>query len=223
MSNDDYDNKNGEDLGGEGSLEKLSSEFTDKVLMLNGASIKVDASGNVEILGANNVFIEEMKGRVYIAPSPSQETLEIKKLRDSVEIGDLMPDGTVFAGLSYDGLGLYCLPARVEGYHSIQLAKAFLQSLTEFGYGDWRLPNHDEAKELYRNRACGNLNGLFQEDISEYRYAALYWATYGLKNKNIGTKSFHTRTFYKGHDVDRQRIFPVRSGQIPTGYLSVKK
>ena len=71
------------------------------------------------------------------------------------EIGDAMPDGTIYAGLSPDtGEAMYTTPRGAGPPLTWKKALAFAAGLDAQGHRDWRTPTSSEMNHLFRNRAA---------------------------------------------------------------------
>jgi Protein of unknown function (DUF1566) len=72
-------------------------------------------------------------------------------------IDRVMPDGTVYAGISPDtGRAMYAMPADVSLTMTFNGATEYAQGLNAqeaHGHDDWRVPTKDELKVLFNNRA----------------------------------------------------------------------
>jgi hypothetical protein len=89
-------------------------------------------------------------------------------------IGDEMPDGAIYAGISPDtGKAIYARPKDESGPYNFYEAETQAKS-----YG-FRLPTKDELAVLYQNRNKGKLKGTFNETGSNP--TGLYWTS--LANK----------------------------------------
>lgn len=198
----------------------LPIEHTDQALYLNGVLFKISAQGDIEILKERNAFVQDVD-YMCLAPSNEGQTIEAKIIEDKVNVGDEMPDGTIFVGLDFEGNGLYSVSSAVPGRHTIDATFNMLRNLDSHGHEDWRLPHGDERKRLSESRHAGKLSGLFHERNSRRdRFDALYWVTYGaVDKKKVGTKSFYSDDFVASHSARKQRIAPVRSGPIPAGFI----
>jgi hypothetical protein len=87
--------------------------------------------------------------------------------------GTVMPDGTVYAGLSPDtGRAFYAAAKDAPEGMSWDDAVAHARSSTAHGHSDWRLPSQDELNVMFNNRAAiggFNLSGSFP--------AGWYWSS----------------------------------------------
>jgi len=95
--------------------------------------------------------------------------MTILKNDEKPEVGDKMPDGTIYAGISPDtGRAMYAAPADVYiGDKPAQMTFAKAKWLAKnFQLGDnsdFRLPSERELNELFKNKNKGALKGTFNE------------------------------------------------------------
>ena len=69
--------------------------------------------------------------------------------------GDVMPDGTIYAGKSPDKRKpMYTTPADAPQPMDFRAAESYARDLKDHGHSDWRLPSKAELKVLYKNRAA---------------------------------------------------------------------
>lgn len=69
--------------------------------------------------------------------------------------GNVMPDGTVFAGISpRSKKPLYVTPQDEPRTMDWQTARGSAWVLTAHGHGDWRIPHHEELNVIFRNSAA---------------------------------------------------------------------
>jgi len=83
-----------------------------------------------------------------------------------IEIGTVMTDGTVFAGLSPDtGKMLFVMPADapVMDYLATTDHMSTLNREKTHGHDDWRLPTLRELLVIFQNKEKGRLKGTFNE------------------------------------------------------------
>ena len=70
-------------------------------------------------------------------------------------IGDRMPDGTVFAGISPDThKPMYTIPADAPLTMTFNEAKDYAAKLDAHGHQPWRVPTKAELNVLFNNRAA---------------------------------------------------------------------
>ena len=89
-----------------------------------------------------------------------------------LEIGDKMPDGTIYAGLSPEtGKPMYTTPADAALTMKWQEAMDYAAKLDAHGHEDWHLPTQGELNVLFNNRAAiGEFN------VSGSNPAGWYWS-----------------------------------------------
>ena len=89
-----------------------------------------------------------------------------------MKIGDKMPDGTVFAGISPDtGKPMYAAPADAPLTMKFNQATVYAAKLDTHGHKDWRVPTKAELNVLFNNRAAvGGFN------VTGSNPASWYWS-----------------------------------------------
>jgi hypothetical protein len=89
------------------------------------------------------------------------------------QIGDEMPDGTIYAGISPDtNKPMYAMPDDAPGTYNFQDANNYASVLDLHGHCDWRLPTKAELNILFDNRiAIGGFN------LAPSSLAAWYWSS----------------------------------------------
>jgi len=71
------------------------------------------------------------------------------------KIGDKMPDGTVYAGISPDtNQPMYTTPADAPLTMKFNKAQKYAAKLDAHGHQDWRVPTKAELNVLFNNRAA---------------------------------------------------------------------
>jgi hypothetical protein len=70
------------------------------------------------------------------------------------QIGDKMPDGTIFAGISPDTKKpMYATPADAPLAMRFNEACEYARNLVAYGHKDWHVPTRAELNVLFNNRA----------------------------------------------------------------------
>jgi hypothetical protein len=70
-----------------------------------------------------------------------------------VEIGDLMLDGTIYAGVSPEtGKAMFTTPADAPATSTFNQAQEYAAELDAHGHRDWRVPTKGELAVLFSNR-----------------------------------------------------------------------
>jgi hypothetical protein len=92
------------------------------------------------------------------------------------EIGDVMPDDSVYAGLSPDtGKQMFAMPKDAGVQMDFNAAAQYAKKLSEektLGHDDWRVPTKNELNVLFNNLA--KIGGF---DISGSKPAGWYWSS----------------------------------------------
>jgi hypothetical protein len=129
----------------------------------------------------------------------TQQTTEPK-------IGDKMPDGTVYAGISPDtNKPMYATPADAPLTMKLfNKATEYAAQLDAHGHRDWHLPTKNELNALFNNRAA--IGGF---DVSGSDPAGWYWSTspYGW---SAWGQRFSDGSQYLYSMDDRSSVRPVR-------------
>jgi len=101
--------------------------------------------------------------------------------RTGLKIGDEMPDGTIYAGISPDtGKATYTMPQDAPGAFTFNSAARYAETLDAHSHKDWRVPTQNELDVLYQNRDKGKLKRTFDETGLEHRQYSCpgrYWSS----------------------------------------------
>jgi len=113
----------------------LGEDFGDVAVKVNGVRVEVTMDGNVKISLVAN---DDDKAAASTEP----------------KIGDKMPDGTVFAGISPEtNKPMYATPADASLTMTFNDAKGYAALLDAHGHRDWHVPTKAELNALFNNRA----------------------------------------------------------------------
>jgi Protein of unknown function (DUF1566) len=78
--------------------------------------------------------------------------------KQEMVIGDVMPDGSVYGGISPDtGKAIYTTPADAKLTYTFNEAAEYAEQLNAqryLGHDDWRVPTKGELNVLFENRAA---------------------------------------------------------------------
>lgn len=91
----------------------------------------------------------------------AQAKADAKRIANA-KVGDVMPDGSIYAGLSpatNKRIFVAARDARVA--MRFNTAAAFANALDAHGHKDWRVPTKEELDVLFQNREKGALKGTF--------------------------------------------------------------
>jgi hypothetical protein len=93
--------------------------------------------------------------------------------KSSPRIGDTMPDGTVYAGISPStGGSIYTTPADASLTCTFNEATIYAKNLNAHDHADWRIPTKAELNALFNHRAAiGGFN------TTGPGTAAWYWSS----------------------------------------------
>jgi len=122
------------------------------------------------------------------------------------QIGDKMPDGTVYAGLSPDtNKPMYTTPADAPLTYNFNQAQKYAAKLAAHGHQDWRVPTKGELNVLFQNRAA---IGGFNETCAGG--AGWYWSSSQVNNFVAWDQRFTDGTQYNGGKVNASSLRCVR-------------
>lgn len=139
----------------------ISADFN--TVVLNGATIERAADGHLVI---------STSGTVITKPGPANDSAA----KTAPEIGDVMADGTIYAGISPDTQRpMYARPRDESGTYTFNEAAKRAKNLEAHGHHDFRAPSKNELNVLYENRNKGKLAGTFNETGSDP--AGWYWSS----------------------------------------------
>lgn len=95
---------------------------------------------------------------------------------DPPEIGEKMPDGTIYAGISPDtGKPMYAMPAAAPLIYTFNEAQKYAETTNAqkpHGHDDWRVPTSKELNLLFNNRAA--IGGFH---VSDSGVSGKYWSS----------------------------------------------
>jgi len=96
---------------------------------------------------------------------------------DLPEIGDVMEDGSVFAGLSADEAErLYVMPEDADDTMKWNEANEYADKQDFGGRNDWRLPTAKELSAIFDAKSVESLHGTFHTASYDHLYAS-YWSS----------------------------------------------
>jgi hypothetical protein len=131
------------------------------------------------------------------------------------KIGDQMPDGTIYAGISPDtNQPMYATPSDAPLTMTVNQAKEYAWMLDAQGHHDWRVPTKTELNVLFNNRvAIGGFkidNPKDQPCTSGWYWSSShcrFWLGWGLRF-GTGCPDYYA-------EGNPARVRPVRSGPMP--------
>ena len=148
--------------------------------------------GAEEYVTSNSFHLEPASGRPTADVSAIREAFHI-----SAKIGDKMPDGTIYAGISPEtNKPMYAPSSDAPLTYTFNEAKAYAKKLDEDGHQDWRVPTKAELNVLFNNRAA--IGGF---DVTGSYPAGWYWsASPGDRWNAWGQRFSDGCQFYNGKD-----------------------
>lgn len=137
--------KNGSGASAQSSTATVVTHGPIKVIFNDNGEVTVYTDGIVRVHPENAQY----------ASTESKATLDP---------GDVMPDGTVYVGLSPDtGSPMYAAANNVPLTLKWKSAMHYAEILRVHGHADWRLPSEAELNVLFENQRKGALAGTFNK------------------------------------------------------------
>ncbi len=140
----------------------------------NAIKIEFKADGKSPLHRANLVKEKPAPAAVTITDTSSNKNTPKKEeasVSPPLKIGDKVPDGSVYAGISPDsGDKMFVMPENVLDHRGGNLGMTFyaaakyaeeLNDKKALGHGDWRVPTKDELNVLYKIKEKGALKDTF--------------------------------------------------------------
>ena len=97
----------------------------------------------------------------------------------NAKVGDVMPDGTIYAGISPDANErMYVTAHDVSLSMDFNAAAKYTEELYVHGHQDWKMPTPKELRTLFRSQKKGVLKGTFTTIANfNYVYPDWYWSS----------------------------------------------
>ena len=116
----------------------LGNDFGDVAVTVNGVRVEVHTDGSI---------------LAYTNMHPAAN--DAAKAKAAPQVGDKMPDGSVYAGISPDtGKAMYATPADAPLTYTFNAAQKYAAKLDVHNRQDWRVPTKGELNVLFQNRAA---------------------------------------------------------------------
>jgi len=125
-------------------------------------------------LKARQAILQAQHSRIVVAAA------EAAAEAARIEVGDVMPDGSIYAGVPRGGgARIFAMPADEGRLHFNRAAERAEQLNKEkpFGHDDWRVPNKREAEVLYAAQKKGAFKGTFDLTQGMDSTCGLYWTS----------------------------------------------
>jgi len=124
----------------------------------------------------------------------------------SPKIGDKMPDGTIYAGISPDtNKPFYAMADDAPMTMEFEKAQKYATRINGYGHGDWRLPTKAELAVLFENRIA---IGRFEVDGSYP--AGWYWSSSESPHWGVWCQCFSNGVQCNHLKVDHSSVRCVR-------------
>ena len=137
------------DSSGKAKEISLGSDFGDVAVTVNGVRVEVHTDGSIAAY-TNKSVDAYTNGLVQVHPANDDA-----KAKAAPQVGDKMPDGSVYAGISPDtGKAMYATPADAPLTYTFNAAQKYAAKLDVHGRQDWRVPTKGELNVLFQNRAA---------------------------------------------------------------------
>jgi hypothetical protein len=122
------------------------------------------------------------------------------------KIGDRMPDGTIYAGISPDsGKAIYAAAADGALIMTFEKAAMYAKDMDAHGHKDWRVPTKGELNVLFNNRtAIGGFN------VTGSGPAGWYWSSSRNLSNDAWAQRFSDGTQYTSLRHDNSSLRLVR-------------
>jgi hypothetical protein len=132
--------------------------------------------------GFGAVVVQGDKIRVEISPeghinvrTPGRVTNSAATNVSALDVGAIMPDGSIYAGVSLDtGKPMFATPKDAPRICTFNEAEEYASELDAHGRQDWRVPTRSELKVLFQNRAA--IGGF---DETGHIDTGCYWSSSG--------------------------------------------
>jgi uncharacterized protein DUF1566 len=109
-------------------------------------------------------------------PGKDESIEAAKRRQNDVQVGDAMPDGTIYAGISPDShKPMYTTPWDAPGTYNFNEAAKYASRLDAHGHHDFHAPSKGELSVLWENRDKGKLAGTF--NVTGSNPAGWYWSS----------------------------------------------
>jgi hypothetical protein len=141
-------------------------------------------------------------------------------------IGQRMPDGTVYAGVSPDtGRSMYTTPGDAPLTYSFRQAARYARKLDAYGHHDWRVPTQAELNVLFQNRAAiggfdttGSVRTGCYQSSSRELLGMLVWRQYFSDGEQLATDRGRQRALRCIREPSAHQR-PLKSGRLQGPWL----
>ncbi len=145
---------------------------------------------------------EELEQKIYSKDlCTDEQILDLRNVTgkdainsDEPAIGDTMPDGTIFAGISpTTGKKMFAAPEDAPMGTTFNQAIKYAKSLQISGKKGFRVPTKEELNVLFQNREKGALKGTFNSAGSGWYWSSSHGAANGIYKRCFNNGATATR------------------------------
>ena len=174
----------------------LGDNFGDVAVKVNGVRVEVSTDGSIRAYTSGNV---------RVCPIANDDGVRLPASAEP-KIGDKMPDGTVFAGISPDtNKPMYARPADATLTMTFNDAQKYAAKLDAHGHRDWRVPTKAELNVLFNNHAA--IGGF---DLSGQPRAGRYWSASPITTLDAWCQRLSDGAQYDNFKGNHLSVRPVR-------------
>lgn len=141
----------------EGSSIDIGKDFN--TVAMYGATIELAADGSLIVSTNGKVTVKPAAANDAAAPANDTSVAALMA-------GSKMADGSIFAGLTADGMQqIYAMPTDLDvtmTFNDAAKAVKKLNSNKALGYDDWQIPALENVRVLQKNQNEGALKGTFK-------------------------------------------------------------
>jgi hypothetical protein len=116
----------------------------------------------------------------------------VETLPAEPQVGDKMPDGSLYAGISPDtNKPMYAMPADAPLTMTFNEAQDYAAELDAHGHHDWRVPTNAELNLMFNNRAAiGGINAASTDPAGWYWSSSslTQWGAWGQRFSSDGSQ-----------------------------------
>jgi hypothetical protein len=193
--------KNMSGSGGKPKEIALGNDFGDVAVTVNGVLVEVHTDGSIAAY-TNRSVDAYTNGPVQVHPAANDDT----KTKAARQVGDKMPDGSVYAGISPDTYRpMYATQADAPLTYTFNQAQKYAAKLDVHGHQDWRVPTINELNVLFQN--CAAIGGF---DESGSYPAGWYWSSSQSNDSYAWNQRFSDGNQYNGGKVGASSLRCVR-------------
>lgn len=173
---------------------ELADDNTETVIVRGGITIEFNANGGLVIRIDDDVKITvAANDDASCAACPGSMGILPSEANADSRPGDIMLDGTIYAGLSPDtGKPLYVTNTDSPLAMNWDEAKSFADQFVAHGHTDWRLPTKGELNVLFNNRAA--IIGFNKDRVAlrgDFPDACYYWSSSALNDHIAWAQDFN--------------------------------